>query len=125
MKQVNCEVKGCVNHGKYARYCGHFTATVKEVKPIAKVSEPLKEDLKEYKKVRDQFLKENPFCEAGLKGCGVKATEVHHKRGRGKNLVNVETFLAACHSCHKIIEENPAFAKANGLSLSRLTNSKI
>lgn len=122
MKQTNCEVKGCLNFGRYARYCGHFTATAKEVKQIAKTGEKLKEDLKEYKPIRDQFLKDNPFCEAGLKGCGVKSSEVHHKRGRGKNLSKVETFLAVCSSCHSLIENNPAFAKANGLSLSRLTN---
>jgi hypothetical protein len=123
MKHQNCTDKNCKNFGKYARYCNHYEVVEKPQATIPSISKNLKEDLKEYKIVREQFLKDNPFCEAGLKCCQVKSSEVHHKRGRGKNLCNVETFLAVCSSCHRIIEENPLFAKANGFSLSRLNKT--
>ena len=123
MKQQNCTDKNCPNFGKYARYCNHYEVVEKPQPAIPSISKNLKEDLKEYKIVRDLFLKENVFCEAGLKGCQVKSSEVHHKRGRGKNLCNVETFLAVCRHCHDLIELNPAFSKANGFSLSRLNKT--
>ena len=42
------------------------------------------------------------------------ATEIHHKEKRGKNLCNVETFLAVCRDSHNDIHRMPSWARANG-----------
>lgn len=87
---------------------------------IKKQSDKLKADLKIYEVLRKDYLIDHPKCEAELKGCKVKAEEIHHKKGRGKNLNNVETFLSVCRNCHHKIEMNPTMAKEFGLSESRL-----
>lgn len=62
----------------------------------------------------------NPMCQAKLIGCSGEATDVHHKAGRGENLLKISTWIAVCRSCHTYIETNPAEAKEMGLSMSRL-----
>jgi len=83
------------------------------------VSEKLKKERKIYSRLRKQFLLENPRCAVFP---WLKATEVHHKRGRGKYLNDVSTWLAVSHEGHRKIEENPEWAKEMGYSLPR--NSK-
>lgn len=61
---------------------------------------------KKYKKERDKFMGEHPFCEARLEGCGFRATDCHHKKKRrGDDLFNPEYFMALCRSCHNFIED--------------------
>lgn len=67
------------------------------------------------------FKKENPLCMAKLIGCTKVTTDVHHRSGRGVNLMNQDTWLPSCRRCHHQIEMNPHFAKALGLSKNRLT----
>jgi len=75
-----------------------------------------------YTTVRNEFLKENPACQAQLLGCDYKATEVHHRKGRtGSLLCDKNYFLAVCRNCHDIIESRPLWAKEKGYSLSRLS----
>lgn len=88
-------------------------------KPIAKVSAKMKESLKVYSKLRKEYLKENPNCEAGLDGCTGKSGEIHHMKGRGKNLNEVSTWKAVCRSCHHWITENSEEAIKLGLSIKR------
>jgi hypothetical protein len=77
-----------------------------------------KED-KIYLELNRKYLKEHPICEC----CQVaKSTEVHHRKGRGIWLLIVKYFMAICRACHREIENNPEWAKANGYSLSRLNN---
>lgn len=62
------------------------------------------------------------MCIAKIKGCYGYASDVHHMAGRiGANLMDENTWLPVCRSCHKWIEEHPAEAKERGLSRSRLT----
>lgn len=122
MKQSNCQVKGCRNEGKYCRL--HLGYTVPVVKEVAKVSDSQKEILRQYKKVRAQFLKEHPFCEAKLPTvCTKIATQIHHKKGKvgSEDYLNPDHYLATCHGCHDVIEKNPAWAKQQGFSVSRLS----
>jgi hypothetical protein len=121
MKQTNCQVKGCSNEGRYCRK--HASLTIKPVPEINKVSEKKKEMDKQYKKIRAAFLKSHPFCEANIEGCGKVAVEIHHKRGRigEDDYLNDKYFLAVCRPCHHLLELNPAWAKQNGFSLSRLS----
>ncbi len=51
-----------------------------------------------------------PNCEV----CGCPATDIHHKAKRGKNLYNMETFMATCRLCHNKIHDNPAWARELG-----------
>lgn len=91
----------------------------KEKTPIAKVSESRKDDLKEYRKLRKAFLIAHPKCQ--VKGCQKVSMEVHHKEGRiGEKLNDVMTFLAVCDEHHRLIEENPQWAKEQKYSKSRL-----
>ena len=73
--------------------------------------------MREYKKIRVEFLEANPLCER----CGGIATTVHHKKGRmGELIINTEYFLPACMPCHEWIETHPGEAKEKGYSISRL-----
>lgn len=107
---------------------------VKPRKPLPKARKPLPKSRKRIKKkskklgigeriysvLRKDFLLDNPVCQCGQSGCTGEATEVHHKKGRGKWLTVVEFFLAVCRKCHDYIENHPKEAKAKGFSLPRI-----
>ena len=94
---------------------------MKKRTPIKKKSEKRKNDEKLYKELRINFLNENSYCKAKLPGCTGMATECHHSKGRiGKNYLDVDTFVALCHSCHVWVTENSKEAIELGLSQSRL-----
>ncbi len=95
--------------------------TVKKPKPINKVSSRMKERLRLYYKVREDYLDGNIGCEAKLSGCNGTATDIHHKAGKtGDLLFDDQYFLAVCRTCHFWIEEHPKDAKKRGLSVERL-----
>jgi hypothetical protein len=107
-------------------YCrNHLGYSVPKAKEINKVSDKKKELDKEYTKVRKAFLADHPFCMAKLQGCKGKASQVHHMKGKvgSEDYLNKKFFLAVCLVCHEIIERNPAFARQNGFSVSRLNKS--
>lgn len=84
--------------------------------PLRRVSNKQQRRLREYAKVRKEYLAAHPLCETG---CGRKACDIHHKGiaggvKRGSNLCNVETFLAVCRSCHERIELNKSWAREMG-----------
>lgn len=88
---------------------------------MRKVSKKQSANLRQYKKVREAYLEDNPNCEAKISGCSYEATEIHHKKGRIGNLLQDDTnFLAVCRNCHRWIEEHPKEAKELGFSKSRL-----
>jgi hypothetical protein len=72
---------------------------------------------RQWHKLRDAFLLKNPICQAC---CVCPATEVHHKRGRGKFLLAEEYFMAVCWACHKLIHNDPAWAIRKGYMILRL-----
>ena len=47
------------------------------------------------------------------------ATEIHHKKGRGKHYLNENTWLAVSRAGHNEIEARPQWAKEKGYSLNR------
>lgn len=88
---------------------------------VKKVSDKRKEENAEYSKIATQFKKENPICAVRVNEyCTGKTESVHHKRGRGKYLLDVSTFIGCCISCHTYIENHPEEAKQKGWSESRL-----
>lgn len=94
--------------------------TIKEFKPIPKISQKRKIENAKYIVLRIEFLgkKENQVCPI----TGKKTTEIHHKKGRvGSLFLDVRYWLAVSREGHKKIEENPVWAKKEGYSLSRLS----
>lgn len=89
-------------------------------KPIKKVSAKRKAQDREYAKLKKQFMVVHPTCEAQLAQCTKVATDIHHKAGRGVNMLNTDTWLSVCRNCHTYIETHPSEAKEKGLSISRL-----
>lgn len=88
---------------------------------IKKASKKRAKELREYKPIRNAFLKDHPTCEVKLPGCQGTATQIHHQSGRsGKKLLDVDDFLSACQHCHDIITEESRAAIAAGHSKSRL-----
>ena len=53
----------------------------------------------------------------------LKATDVHHMKGRGKYHLDTTTWLAVCRNCHMWIEENTVDAIELGFSLPRTHES--
>jgi len=69
-----------------------------------------REENEKYKVARNLYFNFHPDCEV----CGCPATDIHHKAKRGKNLYNMETFMATCRLCHNRIHDNPAWAREMG-----------
>lgn len=65
----------------------------------------------EYRAYRDEYMRQHPFCE--VEGCWKPSTDPHHTLGRGKHLC--EGLKAVCHSCHRRIHDDPAWARSQGL----------
>jgi len=74
------------------------------------VSNRKREENEKYKVARNLYFNLHPDCEV----CGCPATDIHHKAKRGKNLYNMETFMATCRLCHNRIHDNPAWAREMG-----------
>ena len=72
-----------------------------------------------YSTLRETYLKTNPFCKAKLPGCQLNATDIHHKCGRGRYMLDTTTYLSVCRICHGKIENDPVMSKAMGFSESR------
>ena len=73
-----------------------------------------------YSVLRRAFLDQHPVCKASLHKCTVTATDIHHKKGRGKYHLDTTTWLAVCRNCHTWIEENTHAAEQFGYTESRL-----
>ena len=86
------------------------TRGLKRNKPMNRVSDKHRKELKEYSKIRYDYFMLNHFCEI----CGNAATDIHHKARRGKNLNNTETWMPVCRPCHMRIESNGKWARENG-----------
>lgn len=107
------------SHGK-EKYCKDCWYQLEPPKKVAPVSSKMKKTMDEYSKKRIAFLALNQNCQAKLVGCTGKATDVHHKAGRGENHLKMSTWLAVCRHCHTWIELHPKEAKEMELSETRL-----
>jgi hypothetical protein len=79
---------------------------------------------REYRKIRKVFLEENPQCQCVIHEhqCRHRATQIHHKRGRGKDLCNTEFFMGVCGACHEYIERNRSWSKEKGYLINRASS---
>src|SRR5580692_2431780 len=88
---------------------------------IKNVSKKRAGELREYAKLRKEYLATHERCEIPVEGCTVKSVEVHHSEGReGKRLLDVSKFKAACSNCHRVATVKSLQAIAAGHSGSRL-----
>ncbi|QQU04200.1 hypothetical protein [Myroides odoratus] len=91
-------------------------AKPKGIKPI---SDKRKTEIQQYTILRKEFLSDpkNQICPITKQ----PTTDVHHKKGRvGSLFLDTRYWLAVSREGHRIIEENPEWAKENGYSLNRL-----
>lgn len=110
---------------KYCKYCWLMIKAkkAKPKKPRSKINQRSKKREKLdllYSKMRIQFLTDKPVCQAKLPNCTSVATDVHHKAGRGRNYLAIDTWFAVCRSCHSWIEEHPIEAREAGYSTTKL-----
>lgn len=68
-----------------------------------------------------RFRKDNPNCVIKSPNCTGRTQGVHHKKGRGKYLLDKSTWLPACNPCNHYVEANHQWAIDNGHKESRLT----
>ena len=119
-KEQPLTAKRCKTH--YWNYRASLKPVkIKDIsKPISKVSSKQLERLAKYRKIRNEFMA-NKNCEAKLQGCTIKATDLHHAKGKiGDLLTDSRYFRALCRNCHNYIETHPNFAKENNYSLNRI-----
>lgn len=107
------------------------TKPLRRRKPLSKVSAKRKREGKTYAELRKKFLEDHPFCEVckirtAVERIDVKpSTDVHHKGGRGRLMLRVDTWMAVCRTHHEMIHENPAWAKSVGFILTPEQRRKI
>lgn len=73
-----------------------------------------------YSKLRKEFLLKHNICHAKIYKCSLHATDVHHKKGRGKYHLDVSTWMPVCRNCHMWIETHPEDAAELGFSESKI-----
>jgi len=80
------------------------------------VSKKRAKQIKEYAKVRQEYLSLNPSCEI----CGKSGTQIHHKKGRFQERLNDKNFfMSVCSCCHQWIHNNPQVAYAKDYMVKR------
>lgn len=84
---------------------------------ISKRSEKGKADDLIYKALRTKYLRHHPNCEVFPE---LKATDIHHKKSRGKYYLDVSTFMAVSRQAHEKIHREHAWAVSMGYIESKL-----
>jgi len=79
---------------------------------IRKVSRKREMELKVYRVLREEYLREHPCCE--FPGCATRAQDIHHKKGRGKWLNVSDHFMGLCRHHHRWIHDHPSQARGLG-----------
>lgn len=86
-------------------------------KAISPISDKKAKELREYRKLRDEYMIANPVCEV----CGSrKNLTLHHKKSRQFFLCDVSVFMVACFTCHEKIHREHKWAEENGYIESKL-----
>lgn len=89
--------------------------------PLRKRSKKRSKQETEYSKLRLLYLNDHEFCESRLPGCSLKATDIHHKKGRvNEDLTDITEWMAVCRSCHQWIETHPIEATELGFRKSKM-----
>lgn len=87
--------------------------------PLRKVSKKYAKELATYRSLKKFILGERYYCEmpsrTGAPSCLNRATQIHHMKGRGKNLNSVVYWLAICNDCHRYIHDHANEARKLGV----------
>jgi len=75
--------------------------------------------LKDYRVVRDAYMRDHKICE--FQGCNECSTDLHHKKPRAYHLCDVSIFMAVCRNHHTWIHDHDAESREMGLLISGLT----
>lgn len=70
------------------------------------MSKKMSKATRSYSKLRKTFLLDNSMCHVRSIDCTLQATDVHHKLGRDKYYLDVDTWLPVCRNCHMFIHQN-------------------
>ncbi|MFX1709098.1 hypothetical protein PV783_34340 [Chitinophaga sp. CC14] len=82
----------------------------------------MEKNMRVYRKQRSEAFRKDDECEARIKGvCLYAATDLQHKKGRGKFFLVKKYQIKVCRACHVHIENHSEWAKENDLAVSRLT----
>ena len=126
MSQVNCQVKGCPNFGRYCRRLhpsDKAKLTIEQPeKPyrIPKESATRKQENKTYKKVSKELKSKEDDCQIKSPVCINRPTYPHHIRGRiGKKYTDKKEMIRACNPCNGWVESHPALAEKLGFKKSK------
>lgn len=117
-----CNAEGCDNRVWGRGYCirHQHLRTDKKRKPIAAYSDKRKQVNRLYDARAGKFRKDHPDCAINSPNCTKRTQGVHHKRGRGKYLLDESTWLPACNPCNHYVEVHHQWAIDNGYKESRL-----
>jgi hypothetical protein len=116
-----CKHEGC-NYPVFSKlHCLYHQYVVKKPVRIRPVSKATAQKLKTYSTLRREYLIVHNKCEAGLPGCDKRGTEIHHKAGREKYLLDNSTWMAVCRWCHDTIHTKMSLTEAieKGLRIKR------
>lgn len=116
---IECNQLRYIYSKKMCQHCYWKSKPKKQIqkakKQIATFSKKRLNELKTYRLLRDQFMKDNPFCER----CGLPSTDLHHKISRQYHLNDVGVFCSLCRSCHDWVHSNDLEARKQGYLLSK------
>mgnify|MGYP003634956779 FL=1 len=123
----NCNTEQFIwKNDKGSKYCKNCwqKSKVKTTKPLKR--KPINQKSKKmqildqaYIKLRKKFMEENPICQCSMHCCNGAATDCHHKKGRGKYHLVVNTWMSVCRQCHNWIHDNPKEAQELGFLESK------
>lgn len=84
-----------------------------KIKPVSKRRAKLN---REYSKLREKFLLHNPYCQWSMEVLGkpVPATEIHHKKRRGKYFLDTSTWMSVSKQAHLAIHADPKTSYEKG-----------
>ena len=111
-----CTTCHTYNSTQNCKVCRVITEVKKPTK-IRRQSKRLEAKTRVYNRLRIELLKMNPRCAVYPH---LRATEIHHSRGRNIYLNDVSTWVAVSHEGHQRIEMNPNWSRENGFTKSRL-----
>ena len=110
----------CATHNAEDRKTEKFASKQKVIRQVQKVTLKRSQQNQEYLKLRAEYLALYPVCE--VPECNLKATEIHHQRGReNERLLDTNYFMAVCHAHHVEYTKNSKEAIEKGISVHRNT----
>lgn len=123
MADTLCDIKGCASYGRYCRL--HVAGKEKKITVIKPRSKKLDKIMrKEYVPHVKEMVSKGTECAVKSPVCTKMAQGFHHLEGReGKNLTGKKK-IPCCNACNRHIESNDAWARSQGLKLSKHSNYK-